>query len=102
MGKIKFMAEEFFCGFRKNLFKNILLMVMFTTSLLMTILMGSYYLDLGEENDSLASYRAHGTTLASFPLQTLQKWTTEQIRCRAAGISWSIMGVCMIQRNIRF
>lgn len=61
MGKIKFMAEEFFRSFRRNLFKNVILMVMFAASLVMTILMGSYYLDLGEESASLGTYTKNGT-----------------------------------------
>lgn len=61
MGKIKFMAEEFFRSFRKNLFKNVLLMVMFSTSMVMTVLMGSYYLDLGERNPDTPSYQGDGT-----------------------------------------
>lgn len=56
MGKIKFMAEEFFRSFRKNLFKNMLLMVMFSTGMIMTVLMGSYYLDLGELNSEHPGY----------------------------------------------
>lgn len=62
MGKIKFMAEEFFRSFRKNLFKNVLLMVMFSTGMVMTVLMGSYYLDLGELNPDTPSYRAEDGT----------------------------------------
>ena len=53
MGKIKFMAEEFFRSFRKNLFKNVLLMAMFSTSMVMTVLMGSYYLDLEERHPEM-------------------------------------------------
>lgn len=62
MGKIKFVAEEFFRSFRKNLFKNVLLMVMFSTGMVMTVLMGSYYLDLGELNPDTPGYRAENGT----------------------------------------
>lgn len=61
MGIIKFMVEEFFRSFRKNLFKNLLLMAMFSTSLVMTILMGSYYLDLGECNPYMPRFQENGT-----------------------------------------
>jgi len=61
MGKIKFMAEEFFRSFRKNLFKNVLLMAMFSTSMVMTVLMGSYYLDLEEQHPEMPSYKENGT-----------------------------------------
>ncbi len=61
MGKIKFMAEEFFRSFRKNLFKNVLLMAMFSTSMVMTVLMGSYYLDLEERHPEMPSYKENGT-----------------------------------------
>ena len=61
MGKIKFMAEEFFRSFKRNLFKNLLLMAMFSTSLVMTILMGSYYLDLGEHNPHMPRFEGNGT-----------------------------------------
>lgn len=48
MSKIRFMAEEFFRSFQKSLLKNLLLMAMFSISLVMAVLMSSYYLDLGE------------------------------------------------------
>ncbi len=48
MRKIKFIAGELFRSFRKSLFKNMLLMTMFSISLVMTVLMSSYYLDLGD------------------------------------------------------
>ena len=48
MRKIRFIAEELFRSFRKSLFKNILLMIMFSISLVMTVLMSSYYLDIGD------------------------------------------------------
>ena len=48
MQKIKFILTEFFRSFRNNVFKNILLICMFSISLVMTVLMSSYYLDLGE------------------------------------------------------
>lgn len=48
MRKIRFMTEEFFRSFHKSLLKNLLLMVMFSISLVMTVIMGSYYFDLGD------------------------------------------------------
>lgn len=51
MRKIRFMAEEFFRSFRKGFFKNLILMVLFSIGLVMAVLMGSYYLDLGEWHD---------------------------------------------------
>lgn len=48
MRKVRFIIEEFFRSFRKSLFKNILLMFMFSISLVMTVIMGSYYFDLGD------------------------------------------------------
>lgn len=48
MQKIMFMANEFFRSFRKGLFKNILLMLMFSISFVMSVFMGSYYFDLGD------------------------------------------------------
>ncbi|MCI8364528.1 MAG: hypothetical protein HFG34_06215 [Eubacterium sp.] len=50
MRKIRFMAEEFFRSFHKSLLKNLLLMVMFSISLVMTVIMGSYYFGLGERH----------------------------------------------------
>ena len=44
------MAEEFFRSFHKSLLKNLLLMVMFSISLVMTVIMGSYYFGLGERH----------------------------------------------------
>lgn len=48
MRKVKFILEEFFRSFRKGIFRNILLAVMFSLSLIMTVIMSSYYLDLGD------------------------------------------------------
>lgn len=48
MRKIRFMAEEFFRNFQKSLFKNILLMAVFSISLIMAVIMCSYYLDMGD------------------------------------------------------
>lgn len=48
MRKIRFIVEELFRSFRKSLLKNILLMIMFSICLVMTVLMSSYYLDLGD------------------------------------------------------
>ena len=52
MQRIRFMAEEFFRSFQKSLFKNILLMLMFSISLLMAIIMCSYYVGLGERYET--------------------------------------------------
>lgn len=46
MRKIRFITEEFFRSFQKSLLKNLLLMVMFSISLVITVIMGSYYFDL--------------------------------------------------------
>lgn len=48
MRKIRFMTEEFFRSFHRSLLKNLLLMVMFSISLVMAVIMGSYYFDLGD------------------------------------------------------
>lgn len=48
MRKLRFMAEEFFRSFRMSLFKNLLLMVVFAISIVMVVIMGSYYFDLGD------------------------------------------------------
>lgn len=48
MRKIRFVMEEFFRSFHKSIFKNILLMLMFSISLVMGVLMCSYYLDMGD------------------------------------------------------
>lgn len=48
MRKIRFVMEEFFRSFHKSIFKNILLMMMFSISLVMGVLMCSYYLDMGD------------------------------------------------------
>ncbi|MCI9539328.1 MAG: hypothetical protein HFG35_13880 [Eubacterium sp.] len=48
MRKIRFMTEEFFRSIHKSLLKNLLLMAMFSISLVMTVIMASYYFDLGD------------------------------------------------------
>lgn len=52
MRKIRFMAKEFMRSFQKSLFKNILLMLMFSISLIMAIIMCSYYVGLGERYET--------------------------------------------------
>ncbi|MBE5938503.1 MAG: hypothetical protein E7265_10805 [Lachnospiraceae bacterium] len=62
MGKINFIFNEFFRSFQKGLIKNILLMIMFSICIIMVVLMSSYYLDLGEREDYIASnYDENGT-----------------------------------------
>lgn len=62
MGKIRFIFEEFFRSFQKGIIKNILLMIMFFICITMTVLMSSYYLDLGErDSDSVGNYDKDGT-----------------------------------------
>ena len=49
MWKVRFMAEEFLRSFQKSLFKNILLMLMFSIRLVMAVVMCYNYFDLGEQ-----------------------------------------------------
>lgn len=62
MGKIEFVLSEFFRSFRKNLLKDILLMVMITIGSVMSVILCSYYLDLNEKNDLLNSQRIEDGT----------------------------------------
>ena len=48
MRRIIFILEEFYRSFKKGIFRNILLAVMFSLSLIMTVIMSSYYLDIGD------------------------------------------------------
>lgn len=48
MRKLRCIVEEFFRSFQRSLFKNLLLMPMFAISLVMSIIMCSYYFDIGE------------------------------------------------------
>ncbi|MBE5936802.1 MAG: hypothetical protein E7265_02095 [Lachnospiraceae bacterium] len=62
MGKIHFIFDEFFRSFQKGIINNILLMIMFSICITMTVLMSSYYLDLGERtSDSVSNYDEDGT-----------------------------------------
>lgn len=61
MQKIIFIVEEFFRSFRRSLFKDILLMFMFSTGFIMAVLMGSYYLELGQQYADSISYTGDGT-----------------------------------------
>ena len=56
MGKVRFMAEEFFRSFRKNIVKDLLMMIIFAICFVMLVLMGSYSLDLGERYAESAQY----------------------------------------------
>lgn len=48
MSKLRFILEEFFRSFRKSLFKDILLMIIFSISIVMAVILCSYYFDIGE------------------------------------------------------
>lgn len=56
MAQIKFILEELYRSFWNSWLKDILLMAMFCTSLVMAVLMCSYYFDLGERRPSQAEY----------------------------------------------
>lgn len=47
--KIKFIAEELYRSFWSSWYKDILLMIMFSISLVLAVVMCSYYMDLGGE-----------------------------------------------------
>ncbi len=64
MWKVRFMAEEFLRSFQKSLFKNILLMLMFSISLVMAVVMCSYYFDLGEKYQTLTQKMDDGEWFA--------------------------------------
>jgi len=61
MRKIRFIFEEFLRSFQKSLFKNILLMSMFAISLVMSVIMCSYYLDLGAQYSSIERQLGNST-----------------------------------------
>lgn len=61
MRKTIFMLEEFFRSFQKSVFKNLLLMLMFSISLVMAVIMCSYYLDLGERHSDTARVMENST-----------------------------------------
>lgn len=56
MWKIKFVAEEFFRSFQKSLFKNILIMIMFSIGMVMAVLMCSYYFDVGDRYSDMTQH----------------------------------------------
>lgn len=60
MQKVIFIAEEFFRSFRKSLFKNILLMFMFSAGFVMAALMESYYLEMGQYYSETSYYTEGG------------------------------------------
>jgi hypothetical protein len=61
MNKARFIAEEFFRSVKKSFFKDLLLMIIFSIALVMTVLMSSYYLNLGERyEDSIQNYSEDG------------------------------------------
>lgn len=61
IGKIEFLLSEFFRSFRKNLFKDILLMIMILIGSVMTIILCSYYFDMNEQNDINSENIENGT-----------------------------------------
>ena len=56
MAKIKFIFEELYRSFWGGWLKDILLMAMFCISLVMAVLMCSYYFDLGEREPNEVNY----------------------------------------------
>ncbi len=56
MAKIKLIFEELYRSFWNSWFKDILLMLMFSISLVMAVIMCSYYFDLGEGKPDMADY----------------------------------------------
>ena len=56
MAKIKFIFEELYRSFWGGWLKDILLMAMFCISLVMAVLMCSYYFDLGERQPNEVNY----------------------------------------------
>ncbi len=56
MARIKFILEELYRSFWNSWLKDILLMAMFCISLVMAVLMCSYYLDLGERQPNEVDY----------------------------------------------
>lgn len=56
MRKIRCIMEEFFRSFRRSVFKNILLMPMFAISLVMTVIMCSYYFDMGDRYSGMTQH----------------------------------------------
>lgn len=55
MRKIRFIFEEFLRSLQKSLFKNIILMLMFSFSILMAVIMCSYYFDIDERYSIIAA-----------------------------------------------
>lgn len=54
--RVKFMADELYRSFWNSWYKDILLMLLFSISLVLTVVMCSYYVDLGERDPDSASY----------------------------------------------
>ena len=46
MGKIQFVLEEFFRSFQRKLWKNVIYMVIFSISILLIVIMGSYFFNI--------------------------------------------------------
>ena len=56
MRRIRFIGEEFLRSFQKSLFKNMLLMAMFSISFVMAVLMCSYYFDIGDRYEETTQH----------------------------------------------
>lgn len=56
MLKLWFILEEFFRSFRKGLFRDILLMIIFSISIVMAVILCSYYFDIGERYSELQQH----------------------------------------------
>lgn len=53
MSKFSFLISELLRSFRKSIFKDIVLMVMFTISIIMSVIMCSHYLDINDKLSEL-------------------------------------------------
>ena len=48
MSRVRIVVEEFFRSFKKSILENVILMVTFSISIIMAVIMCSYYFDLGD------------------------------------------------------
>ena len=53
MARISFLLSELLRSFRKSIFKDIILMIMFTISIIMSVIMCSHYLDINDKLSEL-------------------------------------------------
>jgi len=77
MSKVRFLLEELFRSFKNSIFKDIILMTMFTISVVMSVIMCSHYMDIGDKTSSLIKQEKDSTWYSIEGVDTMMSVSTD-------------------------